>query len=48
MTPGRVHGVSTVARWHLACPDREAASGLTLIVLRRRGDRWEMVQDASM
>ena len=46
--PGRVHGVSVVARWRLTHADREPAEGLTLIVLRRRGDGWEMVQDASM
>ena len=46
--PGRVHGVSIVARWRLEYPDRDAAEGLTLIVLRRRGDAWEMVQDASL
>jgi ketosteroid isomerase-like protein len=46
--PSRVHGVSIVARWRLDYPDRDAAEGLTLIVLRRRGEGWEMVQDASM
>lgn len=46
--PSRVHGVSVVARWRLEYPDRDAAEGLTLIVLRQRGDGWEMVQDASM
>ena len=28
--------------------DREPAGGLTLVVFRRRGDGWEMVQDASL
>jgi uncharacterized protein (TIGR02246 family) len=46
--PSRVHGVSVVARWRLEYADRDAAEGMTLIVLRRRGDGWEMVQDASM
>ena len=46
--PSRVHGISAVARWHLTYPDREPAEGLTLIVLRRRGDEWKMVQDASL
>jgi hypothetical protein len=32
----------------LADPDKEAASGLTLIVLHPRGDGWSIVQDASM
>jgi peptidoglycan/xylan/chitin deacetylase (PgdA/CDA1 family)/ketosteroid isomerase-like protein len=46
--PSRVHGVSVVARWRLTYSDREPVEGLTLIVLRRRGDGWEMVQDASL
>ena len=46
--PSRVHGISAIARWHLTYPDREAAEGLTLIVLRRRGGEWKMVQDASL
>ena len=46
--PSRVHGISALARWHLTYPDREPAEGLTLIVLRRRGDEWKMVQDASL
>jgi uncharacterized protein (TIGR02246 family) len=40
--------VSIVARWHLAYPDRPEASGLTLVVLRRTGEGWRLVQDASM
>jgi peptidoglycan/xylan/chitin deacetylase (PgdA/CDA1 family)/ketosteroid isomerase-like protein len=44
----RVHGVSVVARWKLAYPDKAPATGLTLLVLQRRGDGWEIVQDASM
>jgi uncharacterized protein (TIGR02246 family) len=43
-----VHGASVVARWTLAYPDKPAASGLTLLVLRPRGDGWEIIQDASM
>jgi len=46
--PSRVHAVSVVARWRLAYGDRDPAQGWTLIVLRRRGDGWEMVQDASL
>ncbi len=46
--PGRVHGISVIARWRLAYADRDPAEGLTLVVLRRRGDGWEMVQDASL
>lgn len=43
--------VTLAARWHLAYPenaDREDASGLTLLVLRRDPDGWKIVQDASM
>jgi uncharacterized protein (TIGR02246 family) len=47
-TPGRVHGVSAVVRWRLRYEDRNPAEGWTLIVLRRRGEVWEMVQDASL
>jgi peptidoglycan/xylan/chitin deacetylase (PgdA/CDA1 family) len=49
--PGRVHGLSVAARWRLAYPgqpDRKTAEGMTLLVLRRQGDSWEIVQDASM
>jgi len=49
--PSRVHGVSIAARWRLAYPDqpeKKTAEGLTLLVLRRHGDSWEIVQDASM
>jgi uncharacterized protein (TIGR02246 family) len=49
--PSRVHAVSVAARWRLAYPDqpdKKTAEGLTLLVLRRHGDSWEIVQDASM
>jgi peptidoglycan/xylan/chitin deacetylase (PgdA/CDA1 family) len=46
--PGRVHGISVIARWRLVYSDREPAGGLTLIVLQRRGDGWEIAQDASL
>jgi ketosteroid isomerase-like protein len=46
--PSRVHGASLVARWTLSYPDREAATGLTLIVLERGARGWRIVQDASM
>jgi len=39
---------SIVARWTLAYPDKPQASGLTLLVLHRRGGGWAIVQDASM
>lgn len=43
-----VQGVSIVARWRLAYPDKPEASGLTVLVLRRRDDgQWQIVQDAS-
>jgi peptidoglycan/xylan/chitin deacetylase (PgdA/CDA1 family)/ketosteroid isomerase-like protein len=44
----RVHGVSVVARWTLTYADKAPATGLTLLVLHRRGDGWEIVEDASM
>jgi len=37
-----------VARWTLAYPDKQPASGLTLLVLRPLGEGWAIVQDASM
>jgi uncharacterized protein (TIGR02246 family) len=46
--PSEVHGVSVAARWTLSYADREEATGLTLLVLRRQGDRWIIIQDASM
>lgn len=49
--PSRIHAVSVAARWKLAWPDqpgKKTAEGLTLLVLRRHGDSWEIVQDASM
>ena len=50
-TPGSVHTVSLVGRWHLAYPEdaeRQDAEGLTLLVFRRHGDTWRIVHDASM
>jgi peptidoglycan/xylan/chitin deacetylase (PgdA/CDA1 family) len=49
--PSRVQGLSVAARWRLAYsdqPEKKTAEGLTLLVLRRHGDSWEIVQDASM
>jgi uncharacterized protein (TIGR02246 family) len=46
-----ITGVSVAARWRLAYPDqpeKKTAEGSTLLVLRPRGDVWEIVQDASM
>jgi peptidoglycan/xylan/chitin deacetylase (PgdA/CDA1 family) len=46
--PGEVQGLSVVARWRLAYPDKPELSGLTLIVFRPHGESWQIVQDASM
>jgi peptidoglycan/xylan/chitin deacetylase (PgdA/CDA1 family) len=46
--PGGVHAVGVAARWILSYPDREDASGLTMLYLRRRGDGWSIAQDSSM
>lgn len=46
--PSQVHAVSVVARWTLSYADKPAATGLTQLVLHRRGDGWVIVQDASM
>jgi peptidoglycan/xylan/chitin deacetylase (PgdA/CDA1 family)/ketosteroid isomerase-like protein len=46
--PGRIHGASASGRWTLTYPDKEAATGRTLLVLARAGTRWTIVQDASM
>ncbi len=45
--PGRVHALSAAARWTLRSPEREPATGLTLLVLRRERAGWRIVQDAS-
>jgi hypothetical protein len=37
-----------VARWALRAVDGSQRTGLTLLVLQRRGGRWLIVQDASM
>jgi uncharacterized protein (TIGR02246 family) len=41
-------GATAMARWTLAYPDKPPATGLTLVVLRREGKEWRIVQDASM
>lgn len=46
--PGRIHGATVVARWRLQKAGQPDATGLTLLVLRRDGSRWQIVQDASM
>lgn len=45
---GGIHGASVVARWRLSYPDKEDATGLTLLVLHRQAGGWRIVQDASM
>jgi peptidoglycan/xylan/chitin deacetylase (PgdA/CDA1 family)/ketosteroid isomerase-like protein len=47
-TPGAVHGASVVARWTLRREGAPPATGHTLLVLRRVGDAWRIVHDASM
>jgi peptidoglycan/xylan/chitin deacetylase (PgdA/CDA1 family) len=46
--PSRVHGASVTARWMLTYPDRDVASGMTLLTLRPTSSGWRIVQDASM
>jgi peptidoglycan/xylan/chitin deacetylase (PgdA/CDA1 family) len=46
--PSGVHGASVLGRWRLEYQDKPTASGLTLLVLRPVGRRWEIVQDASL
>ncbi len=48
---GTVNGLAIVASWKLAHPDDEkakASEGYTLLVLQRRGGKWEILQDASL
>ncbi len=45
---GSPDAVSVIARWTLTWPDKPAASGLTLLVLRKTKAGWRIVQDASM
>lgn len=46
----RVDGpaASVVAQWALSYPDKPAAKGHTLLTLKRQGDKWLIVHDASM
>jgi peptidoglycan/xylan/chitin deacetylase (PgdA/CDA1 family)/ketosteroid isomerase-like protein len=46
--PGAIHGASVVGRWTLTYADKPEASGRTLLVLKRRGQVWSIVRDASM
>jgi peptidoglycan/xylan/chitin deacetylase (PgdA/CDA1 family) len=46
--PGRIHGAAAAGRWTLSYPDREASSGRSALVFSRAGNRWTIVQDASM
>jgi uncharacterized protein (TIGR02246 family) len=47
-TPGRVHGLSVVAKWTVTPTEGKPASGYTLLTLERRGSIWRIVHDASM
>jgi peptidoglycan/xylan/chitin deacetylase (PgdA/CDA1 family) len=46
--PSRVHGISVLVRRTLKHPDMPPVTGLSLLVLHRKGDGWEIVEDASM
>jgi len=46
--PGRVHAVSVAARWTLSYADKEDASGLTMLFMRRHADGWAIAHDSSM
>lgn len=41
-------GASVAARWVLSYPGQEKKEGYTLIVFRKVGGAWKIVQDASM
>jgi ketosteroid isomerase-like protein len=43
-----IGGASVVARWTLSYPDRDASTGLTLLVFRRIDGQWRIVHDASL
>jgi uncharacterized protein (TIGR02246 family) len=45
--PGNVHTVSVVARWTLERAGQPKATGLTMMVFRRDGGKWWVVEDAS-
>jgi len=46
--PGRIHAVVVVARWTLSYPDKDPATGLTLLAIDRRKEGYRIVRDASM
>ena len=46
--PGNVHALTVVARWKLERSGRPPASGTTLLVFRRDGGKWSIVEDASL
>ena len=46
--PGNVHTVSVIARWKLDRPGHRPQSGHTLLVVRREGGKWTIVEDASL
>ena len=45
--PGRVQGVSVMGRWKIERDQGEPASGGTMVVFRRAGEGWELIQDTS-
>ncbi len=45
--PGRVQGVTVLGRWRIERDGRDPSSGGTLVVFRRAGEGWELIQDAS-
>ena len=45
---GNVHALSVVARWTLERANQPKATGLTLLVFRRDGGKWWVVEDASL
>ncbi len=47
-TRERTDAVSMIAKWTLTYSDKPATSGQTLLVLHKKGEKWLIVQDASM
>jgi uncharacterized protein (TIGR02246 family) len=46
--PSAIHGATLTARWKLAFPGKDTATGITVLHLRWLGGAWEIVHDASM
>jgi uncharacterized protein (TIGR02246 family) len=45
---GRMQGATLAARWTLTYEGKPPLTGSTLLILRPRGEAWEIIQDASM